>query len=67
MILPPANRWHGRQVTALARLSTAHDALYRLLRRLLAPMLARATERQARLNRRYLAPHWRANVYTREA
>jgi hypothetical protein len=55
MILPPANRWQGRQVTALARLATAHDAL------------VRATERQARLNRRYLAPHWRANAYTREA
>ena len=36
MILPPANRWHGRQVTALARLANAHDAL------------GRATERQAR-------------------
>ena len=55
MILPPANRLQGRQVTALERLATAHDEL------------ARATERQARLNRRYLAPHWRANAYTREA
>jgi hypothetical protein len=55
MMLPPANRWQGRQIAALVRLSTAHDAL------------VRATERQARLNRRYLAPHWRANVYTREA
>jgi hypothetical protein len=55
VILPPPNRWHDRQVTALAGLSSSHDAL------------ARATERQARLNFRYLAPHWRANAYTREA
>jgi hypothetical protein len=55
MIFPPANRWQGRQVSALERLAAAHDEL------------ARATQRQARLNRRYLAPHWRANAYTRGA